>query len=100
MRISDWRSDVCSSDLVGPNFREIPPIRRADDIDPGPKRRLGIGVNAPEIPEDRHAEEPHHSTFVASIPRALKIRAAYRSEERRVGIEWVSPCRSRWATSH
>src|SRR3546814_3953357 len=27
----------------------------------------------------------------------LRMRNANRSEERRVGKEWVSPCRSRWA---
>src|SRR3546814_10888171 len=43
MRISDWSSDVCSSDL-----RQAPPVRRVrhPDIfgDPGEARHVGLGV--------------------------------------------------------
>src|SRR3546814_2148033 len=60
MRISDWSSDVCSSDL------------------------------APESPRDP----------LARLRRALSVISAKelcRSEERRVGKECVSTCRSRWS---
>src|SRR3546814_8259496 len=61
MRISDWSSDVCSSDLLGPNFgRE-------------------------EKPGSLPVPIQFHSTLLQA-----------RSEERRVGKECVSTCRSRW----
>src|SRR3546814_16676482 len=75
MRISDWSSDVCSSDLAGshPDFRRTSPAHclSAD----GCARPHGS-------PPRRPCAKPH------------------RSEERRVGKECVSPCRSRWARSH
>src|SRR3546814_9872641 len=72
MRISDWSSDVCSSDLT---MREV-----ADTI----RAKIGRPV----------AEED--DVFLQSYYRQLKARLE-RSEERRVGKECVSTCRSRWA---
>src|SRR3546814_9754490 len=66
LRISDWSSDVCSSDL----FRLVEPVVGAD-------RALNL--------VDRDALE--------RISRG-------RSEERRVGKECVSTCRSRWSPYH
>src|SRR3546814_6894618 len=63
MRISDWSSDVCSSDL------------RA--------RRVGDGWRA-ELGEEK-------------MSAAVIVN---RSEERRVGKECVSTCRSRWSPYH
>src|SRR3546814_11246824 len=60
MRISDWSSDVCSSDLPG--------------------------MDRPE-----------------SVARPVARASAFfvgRSEERRVGKECVSTCRSRWSPYH
>src|SRR3546814_20801889 len=72
MRISDWSSDVCASDLgdARRRVRDADPARRADDAAPG---RRGVGRAA------RGAAE------------------GGRSEERRVGKECVSTCRSRWS---
>src|SRR3546814_1399032 len=69
MRISDWSSDVCSSDLyaMASAFQS------------------GVG-----------------KLRLRSTPRAF-IRVAgclSRSEERRVGKECVSTCRSRWSPYH
>src|SRR3546814_7431367 len=72
MRISDWSSDVCSSDLC------LPPASRA----PRPDR------NPPCPTSPRH------------IAGGEPSRPAVRSEERRVGKEWVSTCRSRWSPYH
>src|SRR3546814_5164613 len=75
MRISDWSSDVCSSDLLlvirsNMNFtRPVPSLRHPD----GGSRNGG--------------------SFGAQYARA-------RSEERRVGKECVSTCRSRWSPYH
>src|SRR3546814_12413995 len=96
MRISDWSSGVCSSDLL---------------------RRLGIG--RPPITED-HPEEKHenenrnqgderhkdaimHPARIFAIFRELLLESDLtwtRWEERRVGKECVSTCRSRWSPSH
>src|SRR3546814_9775777 len=66
MRISDWSSDVCSSDL-----------------------KKGSVVTC---------------TVAAVDPRGLTISVVllfrHRSEERRVGKECVSTCRSRWSPYH
>src|SRR3546814_7003881 len=80
MRISDWGADVCSSDLRGRVhlFNQPPPDApwaRGVDVD---------GVAAPSDGVGR-------GVFGA-------IGAAFcRSEERRVGKEGVSTCRSRWS---
>src|SRR3546814_4651965 len=84
MRISDWSSDVCSSDLE-PMRREV-----------GEQRHTGnfASVNARATVDDfqgyitpfRFIAHPRHQ------PR--------RSEERRVGKECVSTCRSRWSPYH
>src|SRR3546814_2296466 len=76
MRISDWSSDVCSSDLNFGVFVE----RQAREL----ASRDGVRV-----------------TVVAplGIP-PWPLSKAKRSEERRVGNECVSTCRSRWSPYH
>src|SRR3546814_18707650 len=74
MRISDWSSDVCSSDL--PEERPAREGRRFD-------RRPG-GLDRPSRPHPEPQRPPRGG----------------RSEERRVGRECVSTCRSRWAQYH
>src|SRR3546814_2767727 len=61
MRISDWSSDVCSSDL--------PSVRP-------------------------------NSILTGSSTSPITERSRARSEERRVGNECVSTCRSRWSPYH
>src|SRR3546814_4015223 len=73
MRISDWSSDVCSSDLSAPRFWAIR------------SRPINCLMSAPA----QNALDP---APVISRPR--------RSEERRVGQECVSTCRSRWSPYH
>src|SRR3546814_3754581 len=85
MRISDWSSDVCSSDLEGD--RRAVGDRAADD-----QSRYRRSVDA---------QEP----AVRSVPQAVRercrgARGEQRSEERRVGKECVSTCRSRWSPYH
>src|SRR3546814_2662037 len=79
MRISDWSSDVCSSDLylVGSVASELTwnsPLANLVNLDMAyicQKTGLRKGIDGP-----------------------------LRSEERRVGKECVSTCRSRWSPYH
>src|SRR3546814_8796449 len=79
MRISDWSSDVCSSDLRprGTGSKPIPLCLRI-------RRRTGRAASPnPDLPGVRGGE-PHRAR-------------GGRSEERRVGKERDSTCRSRWS---
>src|SRR3546814_12466398 len=100
MRISDWSSDVCSSDL--PQIHRQHRQRGARGGGHAGQesgrfvRLLGhvdIGVEAREPERTQHRGEMEHRDAVAIDQRA-------RSEERRVGKECVSKCRSRWSTYH
>src|SRR3546814_17162464 len=73
MRISDWSSDVCSSDLLRGRLGRHPPglVEISDALSPIPRRAARA-----------------HDAFHA------------RSEARRVGKECVSTCRSRWWPYH
>src|SRR3546814_1933892 len=66
MRISDWSSDVCSSDLFDCNWK----------------------LAYHNFLEAYHTRTVHANTL------------SHRSEERRVGKECVSTCRSRWSPYH
>src|SRR3546814_6098780 len=104
LRISDWSSDVCSSDLAPEGGIEIefgigehrPAGERlavldllgAPDACRGLKSRI-VGEDIAEI--DR---------VVAAIGFDQGRRLDDRSAERRVGKECVSTCRSRWPRDH
>src|SRR3546814_9261004 len=79
MRISDCSSDVCSSDPV-------------DALHAG----IGIGAGDRVFPHEAVTAEQ----LQAAVEHlALQVAAPvfrHRSEERRVGKEGVSQCRSRW----
>src|SRR3546814_9444159 len=84
MRISDWSSDVCSSDLrasflphghAGSPDEAIEPILISGTLDPSP---------------------PNMASLIALADGEWRDR----SEERRVGKECVSTCRSRWSPYH
>src|SRR3546814_1929380 len=75
MRISDWSSDVCSSDLPHP------------------------------MADEGGTDEAQACCSQNPISRACRhgpalCRRSVRSEERRVGKECVSTCRSRWSPYH
>src|SRR3546814_17818926 len=85
MRISGWSSDVCSSDLDGGPARGL---RTPDDAGAHPRPLVLCPlVLCPFM---------LHAGFVSGTD----VRAAYRSEERRVGKERVSTCSSRWLPYH
>src|SRR3546814_3783651 len=103
MRISDWSSDVCSSDL-----ESQPPVesrlshRRIQaqmtthyrQLTQGQRYQIEAGLSAAESQASiAKRVGVHPSTISREVRRN-------RSEERRVGKEWVSTCRSRWSPYH
>src|SRR3546814_5520317 len=95
MRISDWSSDVCSSDpapIPQVNFLEAflkeTPLKGLD-FTSAIERACRIPV---QTSYRRRQRRPHWSTS--------SRRHMARSEERRVGKECVSKCRSRWSPDH
>src|SRR3546814_4423757 len=98
MRISDWSSDVCSSDLI-PAVSNDPPVGCRDNV--GPRQRLGLRQQLLHpVPEPIAGGKVEIQTLRNSQGRAGLIRLRSSSEERRVGKECVSTCRSRWSAVH
>src|SRR3546814_18133780 len=102
MRISDWSSDVCSSDLsrstrhiafasgpylcIGQHLARVEMTRALNAIlDRLPNLRLDPDKPAPAI-----------KGHLLRVPEHLWVS----SEERRVGKACVRTCRSRWSPSH
>src|SRR3546814_16980267 len=73
MRISDWSSDVCSSDLRD--------------------HRLRYTIVESEVPLNDYVAE-------VALKPVTDGNRTFRSEERRVGKECVRTCRSRWSPYH
>src|SRR3546814_18073570 len=97
MRISDWSSDVCSSDLGG----YVAAIRAAQlglktACAEGRETLGGTCLNVGCIPSKAllHASELYEEAASGALGKFG------RSEERRVGKECVSTCRSRWSPYH
>src|SRR3546814_19459152 len=118
MRISDWSSDVCSSDLItiprldvavtvlSPDGEELKTVFLMDILAKPEYRRLldhiswfnnhdFIHTNTIEYID---AEKAAVLPFAEEGQVLLSFRD--RSEERRVGKECVSTCRSRWSQDH
>src|SRR3546814_15917923 len=89
MRISDWSSDVCSSDL-------------ATGVFGAHGGGLAEGFEGRENVITLHTFGKALGTEGAllCLPRVLADFLINRSEERRVGKECVSTCRSRWSPYH
>src|SRR3546814_16717907 len=99
MRISDWSSDVCSSDLAlkamaeragwSQNLAHVHPDNYVRTL----KRRLCETIfarlRAAGCGKDR-----------SLVDLAADLTGVARSEERRVGNECVRTCRSRWSPYH
>src|SRR3546814_10621524 len=98
MRISDWSSDVCSSDLSADTDSEVAvqvdQAMLATTREPEPSV-----VSAGRLPGGMKdlflLDESEESEVYRAIPAWLPDN---RSEERRVGKECVSTCGSRWAS--
>src|SRR3546814_18539601 len=98
MRISDWSSDVCSSDL-GDGGAAVD--HGEDGGDAAAQGRLVLVDQAAQFlgvqAFDDLADEVHRANL-SGAGGLGGAAAAERSEERRVGNECDSKCRSRWAT--
>src|SRR3546814_14287145 len=107
MRISDWSSDVCSSDLPW-IFREIAHYLATGELlpEPEPAEVATILLGHLEQLYAFYGEQAgvriarkHLGWYAKDRPENAAFRQV-RSEERRVGKECVSTCRSRWSASH
>src|SRR3546814_12040597 len=94
MRISDWSSDVCSSDLL----RSAAGRSTHERLFYGRKGTPTAWSLADALTEMEPGAEGTmlYPSGVAAIACAL-MAVLKRSEERRVGKECVSTCRSRWS---
>src|SRR3546814_15316525 len=105
MRISDWSSDVCSSDLkIGGHARAIADIVPDVVGDDGGVARIVLGDSRLDLADQIRADISRLGEDAAAKPREDRDqRRAERergSEERRVGNECVGTCRSRWSAYH
>src|SRR3546814_16349670 len=114
MRISDWSSDVCSSDLIsdlsfdadglaerGFQFVKIEAaalLDRASNDDAANEVRL-LKQALDRAGVDLIVEGIETEQMLVEL-LDFNIDYGQRSEERRVGKECVSTCRSRWSTYH
>src|SRR3546814_20708296 len=105
MRISDWSSDVCSSDLAGNLAHITPGLELQSTIILSvsgllPRTRFDT-IALPSLsfstPMRCDVASSITLTWAPRIDSRLSRSGLERSEERRVGKEWVSTCRFRWS---
>src|SRR3546814_18149017 len=103
MRISDWSSDVCSSDLIGRHRFNVSGKRKGEQK--SEDEIVDVAVE-PIIDEAEFAEVQavmRSRSPQLKAPRfvtAGTLLGGVRSDEGRVGKECVSTCRSRWSPFH
>src|SRR3546814_8865228 len=97
MRMSDWSSDVCSSDLI---YQVKPSSSGAGTLNcPTPPAicndtlASGFGNEPLDVIAQGDAGPSPGTVWIANF-------GSYRSAERRVGKECVITCRSRWSPYH
>src|SRR3546814_12048065 len=99
MRISDWSSDVCSSDLIdfetklfakpsAPELLKKELAKKGYDVRP-----IAFGTNTDPF-------QPIEAKWKVARACMEVLAECSRSEERRVGKECVRTCRSRWSPCH
>src|SRR3546814_19656180 len=125
MRISDWSSDVCSSDRseertptcgksrlrerakddVAERREAVQDERERTDVEDladQSAEHIILAAQSPEQPGQRDVERDQGAAEEADVgpqqPEPAVDVAEKRSEERRVGKACVSPVRSRWST--
>src|SRR3546814_20098489 len=88
IRINDWSSDVCSSDL--------PAFATARIVSAGFGGQAGTTLRQAQGPQIKTLLRYEAGGFLFVPLQHLALR----SEERRVGKECVSTCRSGWSPYH
>src|SRR3546814_15915771 len=96
MRISDWSSDVCSSDLASHDREQRLRLLDASAPQFQDQHTAEAGLDAAALMRLIHARDAQGRWYRGVEVFELAYGAA-RSEERRVGKECVSQCRSRWS---
>src|SRR3546814_13150049 len=101
MRISDWSSDVCSSDLLITSLEET--MRLCN----GPSQALIQSFQSYTADSVCLTASTVGNRFLAKVRVChfgswkrfweFNMETFHRSEERRVGKECVSTCKSRWS---
>src|SRR3546814_10944916 len=112
MRISDWSSDVCSSDLgssanlaalLPPAGEGLPDVR-SRRLGSRPRGRFIRGAVRCHAADARKPSMKYSRAALLPSPWAAGLLALLlalpRSEERRVGKVWGSTCRSRGSPYH
>src|SRR3546814_11007000 len=94
MRISDWSSDVCSSDLRGPRQQQHVRAPGGACHQRGCSEYARADDNADRDRDD--TADTKGGTRLSGSCFACALQWFKSSEERRVGKECVSTCRSRW----
>src|SRR3546814_12596829 len=101
MRISDWSSDVCSSDLLSRKDWDYTLAASLTSV------FMCCKWAAPLIAKsgggaivNTNTMSAHFGIAGMSAYLSAKYALVERSEERRVGKECVSTCRYRWAPYH
>src|SRR3546814_12334085 len=101
MRISDWSSDVCSSDL---GQAEFVLAGGTENMSMAPHQirgaRWGLPLGEQKLEDYLWVALVDSYNGLGMANTAENPGRKYRSDERRVGNECVSTCRSRWSPYH
>src|SRR3546814_15803760 len=102
MRISDWSSDVCSSDLAVTSQSDPPQRERVVLAQRSGARIVRTRVEVQEQTEvgDAMIRGLVRAQLGLAIRLAVVAAGPLRSEALRVGKESVSTCRSRWSPEY
>src|SRR3546814_17373690 len=96
MRISDWSSDVCSSDL-SPRTIPTPAGQQSEPL----RSNCSLArFSASQSCDSKTSSTELTSAFTVLEEKSEDCSQLSRSEERRVGKACVSKCRSRWSPYH
>src|SRR3546814_10940024 len=98
MRISDWSSDVCSSDLKPPQEPAKTPTPKKDEPEAPPKP---VPTEAQQQAQARAVAK--HSGLLAMTDQLAELREQSlpgSTEERRGGTGGVGTWKSRWSPDH
>src|SRR3546814_12094622 len=99
MRISDWSSDVCSSDLVAAENLGVGQVDAVVFLVARHRERAGVAAVGIVGAADEAAVAPETQAETAGTAgrAAARVLVRVRSEERRVGTDCGGTCRIGWS---